>query len=102
MSDLEFNFSDRVSLFESGSVWYYVQVPKKDSEWIRKEFRDVHRGWGSIPVIAQIGDTSWKTSIFWEKKGQYLLFLKKEVRQKEKFTNGDIIETRITLGVGRK
>lgn len=97
MSDLEFSFSDRVKLFESGSVWYLVQVPKRDSEWIRKEFRDVHRGWGSIPVIAQINDTMWKTSIFWEKKGQYLLFLKKDVRQKEKFTSGDRIIVKIEL-----
>lgn len=97
MNDLEFNFSDRVALFESGSVWYFVQIPRKDSEWIRKEFRNVHRGWGSIPVMAQIGNTTWKTSIFWEKKGQYLLFLKKEVRNKEKFTSGDTIHIKIEL-----
>lgn len=97
MSDFELSFSDRVAIFEAPSPWYFVELPKKESGWIRADFRDVHRGWGSIPVIAQIGDTSWKTSIFWEKKGQYLLFLKKEVRQKEKFTNGDMVNIRIEL-----
>lgn len=97
MDKFEFSFTDRVALFDGPSPWYYVELPKKDSEWIRREFRDVHRGWGSIPVMAQINDTSWKTSIFWEKKGQYLLFLKKEIRQKEKFTSGDEIEVKIEL-----
>lgn len=42
-------------------------------------------GWGSLPVMATIGKTSWKTSIFPDKKSEsYLLPLKAEVRKKEK------------------
>jgi hypothetical protein len=97
MMSYEFKFKDRLSIFESPSPWYYVEVPKKEASLIRSKYRHLHRGWGSIPVIAQIGDTSWKTSIFWEKKGNYLLFVKKDVRSKEKLTNGSQVEVSIEL-----
>lgn len=97
MDKHEITFYARISLFDSPSPWYFVEVPKKESLEIRTMYRSVHRGWGSIPVIAQIGDTSWKTSIFWEKKGNYLLFVKKEVRVKEKITNGSKVDVLIEL-----
>jgi hypothetical protein len=97
MDAYEVKFIDRLSIFESPSPWYYVEIPTREAENIRREFRHLHRGWGSIPVIAQIGDTTWKTSIFWEKKGNYLLFVKKEIRNKEKITTGDKISVRIQI-----
>ena len=50
------------------------------------------RGWGSLPVSVSIGQTTWKTSIFPDKKaGAYLFPLKNEVRKKENVKRGDII-----------
>jgi hypothetical protein len=97
MDDFHFEFRLRLQIFDAPAPWYFFELPEKEAAYIRKEFRDVHRGWGSIPVIAQIGDTTWKTSIFWEKKGSYLLFVKKDVRQKEKITNGDFVKLKIEL-----
>lgn len=49
---------------------------------------------GSLPVIATIGSTSWKTSIFPDKKSSgYLLPVKAEVRKKE----GIAADDKITL-----
>ncbi len=97
MSDLEYSFKLRLNIWDGPAPWYYFELPENESSYIRREFRHLHRGWGSIPVTAQINDTTWKTSIFWEKKGQYLLFVKKDIRTREKITNGDIVDIKIEL-----
>lgn len=57
-------------------------------------------GWGSLPVTAVIGKTSWKTSIFPDKKiGAYLLPLKSEIRKKENIVAGATIHFFITIRV---
>ena len=72
--------------------WYFVNVSKKASQDIKKKFDLGLRGFGSVPVVATIGKTSWRTSIFSDKKaGAYLLPLKAEVRKKEGIQNGDRI-----------
>lgn len=56
------------------------------------EFGKNARGWGSLPVVVTLGKTSWKTSIFPDKReGAYLLPLKADVRKKEGIFKGDII-----------
>lgn len=85
---MEVNFKSNLWIWDGPNPWYFVTVPEEISKNIREQFRHVHRGWGSIPVEVIIGGSVWKTSIFWEKKGTYLLPIKKEVRLKEKlFTN---------------
>jgi hypothetical protein len=82
----------KVWIFEGPAAWYMVTIPAKESSEIHKIYGDFHRGWGSIPVKVTIGSSTWKTSIFWEKKGTYILPIKKEVRKKEQITNGDMVE----------
>lgn len=80
------------------AAWHFAYVPKKESEIIREKHRRVARGWGSIPVTAQIGKTAWKTSIFPDKKsGQYLLPLKLEIRKKEEIGDGDTIKLSLSF-----
>ncbi len=53
---------------------------------------------GSLPVIATIGKTIWKTSIFPDKKiCSYLLPLKAEVRKKELLREGDKIKLSLEI-----
>jgi hypothetical protein len=50
------------------------------------------RGWGSLPVEVTVGKTTWRTSIFPDKKaGAYLFPLKASVRKKEGISEGDMI-----------
>lgn len=78
--------------------WHFITLPKKDAEHIKKNFGGIKRGFGSIKVMATIRKTSWKTSIFPDKKaGSYLLPVKTEVRKKEHIHENDIIE--ITLEI---
>ena len=92
MEDFQVKFKSNLWIWDGPTPWYFVTVPEKESKIIRARFRHVHRGWGSIPVIVQIDDSTWKTSIFWEKKGTYLLPIKKEIRVREKLATNKEIE----------
>lgn len=71
---------------------HFVSLSRKHSAEIKKVFSAMARGWGSLPVVVTIGKTSWKTSIFPDKKaGAYLLPLKADIRKKESISKGDII-----------
>jgi len=75
-----------------------VTLPKKKAKTIKEIFGVLARGWGSLPVVATIGKTDWKTSIFPDKKdGSYLLPLKADVRTREDIKEGDTISFSIQI-----
>ena len=80
-----FTFKSEIWLWDGKGAWHFITVPKDVSEQIKGFQADMPRkGFGSVPVKVTIGKTSWKTSIFPEKKGTYLLPIKKDVRKKRK------------------
>ena len=94
----EFKFKLHLWRWKGPAAWYFVTVPKKESETIRKYFGEVKRSWGSLPVKAMIGKTRWETSIFPDRKlGAYLLPVKSEIRKIEKLNDGDRVQVTITV-----
>jgi hypothetical protein len=93
MKENQFKIRENVWLYPSATTpWYFVSVPKKETEAIKKKFGTLKRGWGSLPVRVTIGKTIWETSIFPDKRsGEFLLPLKAEVRKKEGILAGDVI-----------
>ncbi len=88
----QYQITAKVWLYSGDSAWHFISIPKEQSEEIATLFSDKKRGWGSFKVTATIGVTSWKTSIFPDKKsGEFLLPLKVEVRKKEGIVNGDTV-----------
>jgi hypothetical protein len=84
MKYTQYTFASRVWLYPGMAGWHFASIPKAESEDIQKKFADLKRGWGSFPVLATVGATTWKTSIFPDKKtGEYLLPIKADVRKKE-------------------
>ena len=78
--------------------WHFLTLPKKESDVIRARFGGSVRGWGSLRVSARIGNTTWKTSIFPDKKsGAYLLPVKADVRKRENVTAGNRVAFRIEI-----
>lgn len=78
--------------------WHFLSVPKKQSEEIKSEYGSMKKGWGSLPVMATMNKTSWKTSIFPDKKsGTYLLPLKAEIRKKESVFAHDEVQFLIEI-----
>lgn len=93
-----FAFRAKVWLYQGNGGWHFVTLPKKTSETIKRRFAEFKRGWGSLPITATIGNTSWKTSIFPDKKADaYLLAIKAEIRTSEKVVIGKIITMKLTV-----
>ncbi|MEK7146411.1 MAG: DUF1905 domain-containing protein [Patescibacteria group bacterium] len=92
MSRNAFKLRSKVWLYPGMSGWHFISVPKKESEQIKEVFGALKRGWGSLPVEITLGKSTWRTSIFPDKKsGTYLLPLKADVRKKERILNGDSV-----------
>ena len=90
----------KVFLYPGMAGWHFLDVPKKQSEEIKKSFGTPRRGWGSIPVTVTIGKTKWKTSIFPDKQsGGYLLPLKSEVRKMEQIFSEDKISFSLVINM---
>lgn len=82
----------KVWLYPGMAGWYFVTLPRSQSQAIKSLFGVMQRGWGSLPVTVTAGKTSWATSIFPDQRaGAYLLPLKAEVRKKERIAAGDSI-----------
>jgi hypothetical protein len=80
------------------SGWRFLLLPKKYGQEIKKKFGGRARGWGSLPVSATIGNTTWNTSIFPDKRsGSYLLPLKAKVRKAEKISDDSKVAFTIRL-----
>ncbi len=77
--------------------WHFFTVGKRTSSRIKALSGSQARGFGSIRVKAQIGNTEWRTSIFPAKKGTYDLPVKANVREKEEIEAGDMVVVRLEL-----
>jgi hypothetical protein len=82
---------------EGKGSWHFVTVDKDSSDIIKDAWMWPRKGFGSVPVKVTIGKTSWKTSVFPQKDGTFVLPIKKSVRDAEKLAVGDT--TKIFLEV---
>lgn len=88
----EFKISAKIWKYQGKAAWHFVNIPSDISHEIDDYFSSAKRGWGSLPVTVTLGNTTWETSIFTDKKtDSYLLPLKKAVRIKEHIQAGDNI-----------
>lgn len=86
----QYKVDAKVWLYPGDAAWHFVTIPQDISGEIKSLFGDRAKGWGSIPVEITLGSSTWKTSIFPDKKeGAYLLPLKVEIRKKESIHDGD-------------
>jgi hypothetical protein len=93
MKKFKVKIKSKVWLYSGVSAWHFITIPKKESENIKKIFGKSARGWGSIPVKVTLGKTSWRTSIFPDRKsGTYMLPLKSEIRKKEEILAEDNVK----------
>lgn len=88
MNRISHKLNGVVWLYQGNSPWHFITISKKNVVEIKKEVTFL-RGFKSIKVEVKIGKTKWQTSIFPEKKGVYLLPIKKEVRVLENIKTGD-------------
>lgn len=70
------------------AAWYFLTIHKTLAKKIKNGKLPKARGFGSIRVQVTIGQTTWPTSIFPTKDGEYLLPVKASVRKKEHIKDG--------------
>lgn len=89
MSKITYKMSANVTVYPGMGSWRFLALPKEIGIEIKTKFGKRSVGWGSLRVLANIGKTSWKTSIFPDRKaGTYLLPLKATVRKAENIADG--------------
>lgn len=99
MFDLDYEFEAELWR-DSGASWYFMTVPEDVSAHISSFCVDQKTSFGSIRVKVKIGDTSWKTSLFPDKKsGCYYLPIKAGIRKREKLQAGPKIIVHISVDV---
>jgi hypothetical protein len=82
---------------EGKGSWHFLTVPAEDAVEIRLESvaSGIRRGFGSVRVEAVINGVGWRTSLFPQKSGGYILPIKADVRCRAGIAAGD--EVRVTL-----
>jgi hypothetical protein len=94
-----FTIQGEVWLYPGAAGWHFVTLPTDESATIALLATPLKRAWGSVGVTATIGATSWRTSLFPDRKrGAYLLPVKASVRTKENITTGDRITVTLEFG----
>ena len=89
MKGIRYGFTGLPWQYNPPKGWYFVNLPKDFSEEIRTHFKNEEEGWGRLKATAKIGNTEWKTAIWFDtKKGVYLLPLKVEIRKEETIVVG--------------
>ena len=91
----------------TGEIWhwrgpapyYFVTVPADTSARLKEVAAVVTYGWGRVPVLAQVGDTEWETSL-WPKDGGYVVPLKDAVRHAEDLEEGELVTVELTVDDG--
>jgi Domain of unknown function (DUF1905) len=90
-ASMQFSFTALLWVYSGKGAWHFVTLPKHAADEIRF-FNTTAKGFMPVKVIAQIGETSWKTALFPDSKsGSYVLAIKAEIRKKQKLNVGDEI-----------
>jgi hypothetical protein len=96
----EIEIKAKVWIYSGKGAWHFVSIPTEIAINIDRIHKHEKRGWGSLPVIVQLGESTWKTSIFPDKKtNTYILPLKADIRKKEKINEGDEIDFTIQIEI---
>ena len=93
---MEIEFSGKIWYWRGPAPFYFVTVPAPESDHLRTISGIVTYGWGMIPVVATIGDTQWKTSLF-PKNGGYIVPIKDSVRKAEALDEGAEVTLRLQV-----
>jgi hypothetical protein len=80
------------------AAWHFVTIDGAVAEALRNAAPGRSAAWGSVYVVARIGNTEWKTSVFPSKEVKgFLLPIKASVRKAERIADGDLVTVQLTI-----
>jgi hypothetical protein len=91
-----FRFTSPLWEWQSRENWFFISLSEDASDEIA-QLPFPPRGFGSIPVRATIGRSTWTTSIFPGSGGVYVLPVRKAVRTKEQIDRDDDVHAEVEL-----
>ena len=77
--------------------WHFITIPEAQSGEFRAESFARRGGFGSVRVEARVGDVIWRTSVFPQKSGGYILPVKAEVRRRAGIAAGDDVTVALEI-----
>jgi len=83
---MKYEFSAKVCYYSSSEMggWIFALLPKELAMEIRHNFKFLEEGWGRMKVTAKIGNSEWKTSIWFDTKKELIYFHSKQKLEKNK------------------
>jgi hypothetical protein len=95
-ADAGWTFTAELWQSESVASWVFLTVPDEVSEDIRL-LSGPPAGFGSVRVEATVGEQTWRTSVFPERTGSYVLPVKAAVRRRAGVDVGDELQLTLKL-----
>jgi hypothetical protein len=95
---MNLRFIGEMWFWKGPAPWHFITVPEHECGELEATSASVTYGWGMIPVMARIGASEWKTSLF-PKDGRYLVPVKAWVRTAESLQLGDMVTVLLTVRV---
>lgn len=95
---MELTFEGEIYFWRGPAPWHFIAVPDEECGKLESTSGAVSYGWGMIPVVARIGKTEWKTSLF-PKNGGYIVPVKAAVRKSEKLAVDDTVTVGLTVDI---
>ncbi|HZE38307.1 MAG TPA: DUF1905 domain-containing protein [Stackebrandtia sp.] len=95
---MDVEFSGEIWFWRGPAPWHFITVSDTARDELESVADTVSYGWGCIPVTAQIGDTTWKTSLF-PRDGGYIVPVKSMVRKAEKLNLGDVVDVLLSVDI---
>lgn len=93
---MRLQFSGAVFEWRGPAPHHFVALSPEVADAVASVSARASYGWGCIPVLATVGDTSWRTSLI-PKDGGYLLPLRVSVRAAEGIAPGQTVAAELVI-----
>ncbi len=77
--------------------WHFLTLPEEQANEFRAEGFANRGGFGSVRVEARVNGVAWRTSVFPQKSGGYILPVKASVRRDAGIAAGDEITVELEI-----
>lgn len=96
LTEMDASFTAELFEWRGPAPFYWLALPEDACDYVRAEAAEATYGWGAIPVCVRIGRTEWETSLL-PRDGGYVLPVKKDVRVRECFGDGDTVTVAMSV-----
>ena len=97
---MNYSFKTVIWIYGGEGAWHFATVPSEISSEIKEISAPIKRSFGSVKIIANIGKSTWQTSLFPDgKTGCYILPIKKSIRLVENLEANKLASIKISLSL---